>query len=359
MLTVKGPVIRVSPAFMDIYVISRDLKYDHTFSSPDSQIITRQVQFILTPLPPRDQSNYSQALAEIVRIKDRIMPVTTDLSAWKGRLVLLIASVYFAPRAHCLKSSPCHAWDIKHRPSPTCETITIPAGFCQVCGVNATITSTGEYMDCTVASGFTNAALKLNQRCLAMIQKYVTGNPCDIERSNAVNLYESVNLTKRETGRQVLDNFVYSTCENGCDCIPQVNAKPWQLIADIHRGNCQAHALSDICRHYPNIKLIRGEGTADDDVASLPAVCPLLLDWRNNSGDWRNIRDKPHTTVVPQVEYFLHRLIEAEELLTGTLLTNVLWKQCLHLEVAQGRVSTVMSAAPSAAPTIEPMKLLF
>jgi hypothetical protein len=335
--------------------------------SPDSfigssRIITGPVQnYTITnhtsARPKHLLPGTSGLLVRISKDQHHIMP---NLPAWKSRLVRLIASVYLIPRAHSLESSPCHDWDIKYRPSPTCEKVTIPTGFCQVCGVNAAITNTGDYLDCTVSYGFTNAALQLNQPCLTMIEKYVTNNPCDAERRNAVNLYKSADPIARETGRQVLDYFVYSICENGCDCIQQVNAKPWQLTADVHRGNCQAHAYWDLCRHYPNMKLIRGEGTVDDNVANLPAVCPFLLDWLENSGDGWNFRDKPHTTVVPQVEYFLHRLIEAEELLTGTLLTNVLWKQCLTLEVTQGRVSTVTSsapvAAPSAVPTIKPMK---
>ena len=79
---------------------------------------------------------------------------------------------------------------------------------------------------------------------------------------------------------------------------------PSELTIDVHRGNCQAHAFYDICRILPNIKLIRGAGTLDDDITSLPEVCPLLVDWFENSGDGFDFVHKPNTTIVPEVEYF-------------------------------------------------------
>jgi hypothetical protein len=278
-------------------------------------------------------------------------------------LFLIIAACNLTKHvAQGLDKNPCQKDSNKQR-SSSCQKITIPAGLCQVCGVNAPITSTGEYLDCKRTSGLENAAMQTNQQCLSLMQNYVAKNPCDTARSTALNLYKSTtSATNRETGRQRLDYFLYSICENGCDCIPQINARPWELSVDVHRGNCQAHAYYDICTVLPQIKLIRGEGTADDNVTALPAVCPLISNWFLTSGDGLDFLQKPFTPVVPAVEYFFNRLIEAEELLIGTANSNALWQECLFLETSQGRINTTLtkptpSGMPSHAPTQVPSKM--
>ena len=244
--------------------------------------------------------------------------------------------------------NPCHVKAQKK--STSCTVVTIPVGLCPVCGVGAPMQeSNGSYIDCTRTSGLEDAVT--GEQCRALVQDYIELNPCDSARLTALEFYNSTNPTTKEKGRQRLDYFLYSVCENGCDCIPQVDANPAVKQIDVHRGNCQAHAYYDVCKILPSIRLIRRE---DDDnnnstnVTNLPAVCPLITDWFINSGDGQDFLEKPHTTVDVDVEYFLDRLVHAEELLATN---NSLWDQCLHLETLQGRINTTEPFdAPSAVP---------
>jgi len=159
-------------------------------------------------------------------------------------------------------------------------------------------------------------------------------------------MYKSTtNLTTKERGRQRLDYFLYSVCENGCDCIPQVQADPMHPKIDVHRGNCQAHTYYDVCKILPNIRLIQSADAAtamssnntSSIVNQLPAVCPIITKWLKKSGDGPNFRHVPYTTVDPAVLYFLEQLVNAEELLDPN--QTSLWNQCLALEVSQGRIN--------------------
>jgi hypothetical protein len=250
---------------------------------------------------------------------------------------------------------PCQTSSNKAK-SSACEKVTLPTGFCHACGVNAPLTSAGNYVNCKYTSGFETIATQTNQQCLALFENYVSTNPCDTARSTALNLFRSAVAATREDGRQQIDYFVYAVCENGCDCIPQVNVNPSVLSIDPHRGNCQAHTYYDICRIFPQIKLVRGAATVDGDVTRLPAVCPLITSWFRQDG--ANFRSKPYTPVVPAVEYFVNRLVEAEELIAGSASTNVLWNECLTVELAQKRITAIStppsptSLAPVPAPTI-------
>eukprot|EP00179_Madagascaria_erythrocladioides_P027978 CAMPEP_0198330940 /NCGR_PEP_ID=MMETSP1450-20131203/17247_1 /TAXON_ID=753684 ORGANISM="Madagascaria erythrocladiodes, Strain CCMP3234" /NCGR_SAMPLE_ID=MMETSP1450 /ASSEMBLY_ACC=CAM_ASM_001115 /LENGTH=212 /DNA_ID=CAMNT_0044035275 /DNA_START=269 /DNA_END=907 /DNA_ORIENTATION=- len=210
----------------------------------------------------------------------------------------------------------------------------MPKGLCRVCPIGPIVTAptggqqTGDFVDCTATYDLTS-----NPKCIDKLQKYVNRNPCDTARAEALDDYlNSGDPEVVENARQILDYFVYSVCEQGCDCIPQENADRSNPTFEVRRGNCQAHAFYDICRILPDIKLIKLVGTGTGNLAELPEACPLIRNWFNSpaSQQWSS---NPMTTVEPDVEYFLNRTIEAVQ-----LTKNKVWNDCFDLELTQGRI---------------------
>lgn len=130
----------------------------------------------------------------------------------------------------------------------------------------------------------------------------------------------------------IFNRLNFNCLVSACDCIPLEVSESIREY-DVHRGNCQAHAFYDVCRVLPQIKLIRGENSRNDDLSTLPPVCPLVRDWfrSEDSQDWE-VRDDHF--VDPAVEYFLSRMIEATELLTD----RKVWQECFRLESTQRRI---------------------
>jgi hypothetical protein len=103
------------------------------------------------------------------------------------------------------------------------------------------------------------------------MEAYVERNPCDVNRANHLETYKTATGNKKEDARLRLDWFGFSICEQGCDCIPQIDADRSTPAFDYERGNCQAHAYHHICKLMPNIKLIRlDDGTDDPSTKDLP-----------------------------------------------------------------------------------------
>ena len=132
-----------------------------------------------------------------------------------------------------------------------------------------------------------------------------------------------------------MDFFVYTVCENACDCIPQIDASPTVPEISIERGNCQAHAHYDVCRILPNIKVIKPSyKTWPDGSESWQEVCPLLSSWISTP-DGKNYENVTNTIVHPHVDTFLREYIDASQLLTDP----AVYRRCLVLETSQDRVS--------------------
>lgn len=87
--------------------------------------------------------------------------------------------------------------------------------------------------------------------CRAELQVYVNNNPCDFIRKEQV-------LRWNQQDKIALDYFVYSICEECCDCIKKGStASMYDALAATHttanptlyttkRGNCPAHAYYDV-----------------------------------------------------------------------------------------------------------------
>ena len=241
-------------------------------------------------------------------------------------------------------SNPCYVRDRTQPAADECEHIIIPTGFCEVCGISTAVRSNGEYENCLYTSGVETLDGVVNMACLDKMQQYVNMNPCDMPRATGLKQYrERLSLPNyarrlRTRSRQIMDSFVYGICELSCDCVPQYAADVNKRAFDVQRGNCQGHALYDVCQIYPNIKVIEGEANStfneNRDLSTIPAVCPYIREWRkDNPGDWF---DMTPTTVDPIVETFLIGTIDAAEMITSN--NDTLWQQCFYVESTQQEI---------------------
>ena len=227
-----------------------------------------------------------------------------------------------------LHMNPCHPGEVQGEPGERgCDQISLPPGFCSSCKIND-FDEYGRFSDCWVT-------MKLEEpTCISAMQEYVDMNPCDQNRANTLNdwLYGSGDV--QQLGRLKMDWFMFSICEQGCDCIPMINADRSTPAYDFSRGNCQAHAYYHICRLLPDIKKVKlADGSPDEDLSNLPHVCDSVTDWFNSpaSEDWVEI---PTTFIEPHVEDFLDGFMEAKQLSD----LPEFWESCFDLEVAQRRI---------------------
>jgi hypothetical protein len=223
----------------------------------------------------------------LISINPAVFVNGLDLSFLQQRLSYILGS-----------GNPCYIRDRTQPSANDCESIVIPTGFCETCGISTAVRSNGNYNNCLYTSGVESIDGTVNMACLDQIQSYVDMNPCDPQRATGLRRYRSkLSLPHwlrrlRTTSRQIMDSLVYAVCELACDCIPQFNVSITQRALDFQRGNCQGHVLYDVCQVYPNIKLVRGEnGTTpasqSTDLSTLQTVCPYVRDWRqNHPGAW-------------------------------------------------------------------------
>lgn len=81
---------------------------------------------------------------------------------------------------------------------------------------------------------------------------------------------------KDEAG-QMLDRYIYTLCEQCCDCIPcskETNTlvpdilseedPDFDKLIDVRRHNCPLHWKADVCALYPDIEY-RREGLPEDE----------------------------------------------------------------------------------------------
>lgn len=244
---------------------------------------------------------------------------------------------------------PCYIRDLTQPSADECESIVIPTGFCETCGISKAVTKIGKYDNCLYTSGVETIDGVVNLACLDKMQQYVNMNPCDTPRANGLKEYRSqLSLPKyarrlRTNSRQTMDSFVYAICELACDCVPQ-DADIQKRAFDVQRGNCQGHALYDVCQVYPNIKIIQGEKNAtlvqDTDLAAIPAVCPYIREWRaEHPGSWFSLTP---TSVDPIVNTFLTGTIDATEMVTSS--NDTLWQQCVYVESRQSAIVLMETA---------------
>lgn len=109
-----------------------------------------------------------------------------------------------------------------------CHSVSLPPNLCTICPLNHPLDD-GKFADCS------NIYSK-NTQCLAVMNDYVAANPCDHVR---INTMANINAGMADwKDWDSLDYFLYSICEQCCDCIP-VSYQLYYAIHSLHPRMCQ------------------------------------------------------------------------------------------------------------------------
>lgn len=145
---------------------------------------------------------------------------------------------------------------------PNC-TPYVPVDLCNNCPLN--VRNIQDYKDAPdggCRSGdFINCGRMFeidSEDCEASIRKMAEYTPCDTKLPEFIKIYyednpgPEYNYAKDRAG-QLLDRYVYSLCEQCCDCIPcgSEEADPNTPI-EVERVNCPVHWKFDVCAIYPD-----------------------------------------------------------------------------------------------------------
>lgn len=208
-----------------------------------------------------------------------------------------------------------------------CSSVTLPTNLCSACPLKA-VADNGDFVNCGQIYDLDAAG------CKSALQTYVAANPCDTKRAAQVSGWSGFD-------KESLDYFVYSVCEQCCDCIP-LGTQEWQYESLLgqhsdadpalykpNRGNCPAHAFYDVCKIYPNIKYMKAPGGPDHP--DWPNACPLLDSWfySGASTNWLN----QNTELSFPVQRFLNNMNVANQCKAESV-----WKSCWDMEKKQNRL---------------------
>lgn len=222
--------------------------------------------------------------------------------------------------------NPCHPNRRVESLGVPCEGIYLPPRMCDKCQLSS-YDSKGIFDDCTAIYKIAEPA------CKAELERYSELNQCDTVRKAQLDNFDD------PANRKALDYFVYSVCEECCDCIPRgarsdqyderKTATP-QTLTSLVRGNCPAHAHYDICRIWPEIRHITKPGGTLR--LGLPKACPLIREWFFSpaSKGWFS---QDNTNINFKVRRFL-RIFNS----VARCRRRSTWQRCTDLEVAQNRI---------------------
>ena len=220
--------------------------------------------------------------------------------------------------------NPCH----RGRSAATvaassCDSIVIPPRMCRRCKIRA-IGPNGQFPNC-------ENIYDLDETCLSGIQEYVDLNECDDKRRDQINNQTPFNL-------RMLDFFVYSVCEECCDCIPfgarpeeylERKAKGGDYLISLTRGNCPVHARFDICAIWPQAKDIVLPGI--EPKLDRDPICPIIESWFQSpaSQNWLTT----NVTIPRRIERYLKKFNRI-----ARCRNRQVWEECAALEFAQNRI---------------------
>lgn len=222
---------------------------------------------------------------------------------------------------------PCPGPKFKMGQGVSCTEVKLPPNLCNSCPLRAP-NGNGQFKDCSDIYN-TNAG-----GCLGAMQKYVDANPCDPVRKEA--LAKLKGNPNNDDARITIDYFLYSVCEQCCDCIPIGAAKGADLGKWVtYRGNCPAHAFYDICKVAPKfthfVKI--GQGTPGK-FKNAPSACNMLNGWAK-SPFFFNWLKNPKTTLTPKLSDSLASVLEAT-----SCSSKPIWDKCFALESKQNNLGT-------------------
>lgn len=227
--------------------------------------------------------------------------------------------------------NPCHPGRRYLGEGNTCKVYRVPPRLCRKCMLNETnINPTGKFLDCT------NIYNIIDPECRVELQRYAKWNKCDALRNQQVAAFEE-NIVP-------LDYFVYSICEECCDCV-STGAKESQywrrrrdqtLFQTAERPNCGTHAAADMCSVWPNVRAVvnwYNELPSYEEVEALPEVCPILKTWRQLRIQSDSLSEEERNTVPEEAQPFLKNFTRI-----ARCSARPVWQACIRLESSQSRI---------------------
>lgn len=167
--------------------------------------------------------------------------------------IFFIAFIFFPKEAVSQGKNPCHKKKNAQGKGVLCEGVELPPSLCKSCSLKPT-KNNGHFFNC-------KSIYNLNTpKCKSDLQKYVQKNPCDWKRKLQVQR----NLPQDREG---LDYFLYSICEQCCDCIKKGtmvtmfnklkkgHTMDQPKLYTPNRGNCPSHAYFDVSLFQNILKL--------------------------------------------------------------------------------------------------------
>lgn len=145
---------------------------------------------------------------------------------------------------------PCHSGR-EQLGAPGCTDITLPYDMCKNCPLRD-VDWNGDFKNCRSIYDLDAPG------CQGQLIQYVQMNQCDWRRAEQVDQWlNSGDPWVKEQAKEKLDYFVYSICEECCDCIPKAATDMDHSVAVQNednlfthtRGNCAAHAFYDVSSH--------------------------------------------------------------------------------------------------------------
>lgn len=225
----------------------------------------------------------------------------------------------------CAGQNPCHSDKAAQGKGVTCGKVVLPRGLCKACKLKPFLPN-GNFENCKSIYDLDN------NKCRKQLKQYARLNKkCDPVRAKQVKDFD------KNANKEGLDYFVYSVCEECCDCIPR-GAKIEEYNRRLaigtlfkpNRGNCPAHAWYDICKIWPKVKYVSLPGWKKPK--DLPEICPILTSWLNSpaSSQWLL---QSRVDIAESIKGFLGRF-----LIAAKCRNKKLWESCHKLESAQNRL---------------------
>eukprot|EP00471_Norrisiella_sphaerica_P002024 CAMPEP_0184483784 /NCGR_PEP_ID=MMETSP0113_2-20130426/5450_1 /TAXON_ID=91329 /ORGANISM="Norrisiella sphaerica, Strain BC52" /LENGTH=826 /DNA_ID=CAMNT_0026864389 /DNA_START=43 /DNA_END=2523 /DNA_ORIENTATION=+ len=260
--------------------------------------------------------------------------------------------------------NPCHS--NKAGQAASCKNVQIPSGICStckfrdsgfwgadsfktnaLCGGNENWCKKGTYKCADVrgrvlkntpvgkslVGSFKNCrnVYDLDEPCFKKLKAYANANKCDAKRNQIVKVLESNQQgAARQRALEEADYFLYSICEQTCDCIP-LGAQRNKRQLSVYRGNCFAHYYYDICQIWDKAETVKLQGRGTP--RGVQNICAKLKTFLNKNPNWltRDVQFK--TSDEKDIEAALSMFLNA----TGGA-DKALWDRCFDLECSQGRI---------------------
>lgn len=270
-------------------------------------------------------------------------------------LVTLLAT------CHGQGKNPCHNRKWAMGRGVKCEGVHLPSLMCNRCSLKP-VRPNGTFYNCKSVYNIRTKG------CKEQLWKYVRANPCDKVRREQLKRFNNADV-------EGLDYFIYSICEECCDCIIKgTKHKHYEMLKKKHkttrptlytplRGNCPAHAHYDVselsnyslswllswtrslsnilynfesiflwkvCRVLPEIRYISKLG--GPKYPRWPKICPHLTRWFFSPAS-----KKWYSTQNAKSSYVIKRFLNSVNFANSCSWKSI-WSKCLTMEMRQSRV---------------------